>query len=154
MWHWKFFYFAFTNVTQCQLMRLFEGDIKTDILNSTYRSISKEHFDTKTIFISYFLSKVIDNLISNCLITKIRVGKICILYTKLLKTLRRIGLKHISHHLLIGLNLWTHGIYVKVCFKTYINFWEILTLLYIFAHKSKSNLPQRLPLAGVGSQII
>ena len=30
-------------------MRLFEGDIKTDILNSTYCSISKEHFDTKTI---------------------------------------------------------------------------------------------------------
>ena len=30
-------------------MRLFEGDIKTDILNSMY----KEHFDTKTIFISY-----------------------------------------------------------------------------------------------------
>ena len=40
-------------VTQRELMRLFEGDIKTDILNSTYCSISKEHFNTKTIFISY-----------------------------------------------------------------------------------------------------
>ena len=40
-----------TYVTQRELMRLFEGDIKTDILNSTYCSISKEHFDTKTIFI-------------------------------------------------------------------------------------------------------
>ena len=40
-------------VTQCELMGLFEGDIKTDISNSTYCSISKKHFDTKTIFISY-----------------------------------------------------------------------------------------------------
>ena len=40
-------------VTQGELMRLFEGDIKTDILNSTYCSISKEHFDTKMIFMSY-----------------------------------------------------------------------------------------------------
>ena len=39
-------------VTQRELMRLFKGDIKTDILNSTYCSISKEHFDTKMIFTS------------------------------------------------------------------------------------------------------
>ena len=45
-------------VTQRELMRLFEGDIKTDILNSTYYSISKEHFDTKTIFISYSYQKL------------------------------------------------------------------------------------------------
>ena len=45
-------------VTQCELMRLFEGDIKTDILNSTYCSISKEHFDTKMIFISYSYQKL------------------------------------------------------------------------------------------------
>ena len=38
-------------------LRLFEGDIKTDILNSTYCSISKEHFDTKMIFISYSYQK-------------------------------------------------------------------------------------------------
>ena len=36
-------------VTQQKIMRLFEGDIKTDILNSTHFSISKEHFDPKTI---------------------------------------------------------------------------------------------------------
>ena len=47
-----------TFVTQRELMRLFEGDIKTDILNSTYCSISKEHFDTKTIFISYSYQKL------------------------------------------------------------------------------------------------
>ena len=46
------------NVTQRELMRLFEGEIKTDILNSTYCSISKEHFDTKTIFISYSYQKL------------------------------------------------------------------------------------------------
>ena len=45
-------------VTQRELMRLFDRDIKTDILNSTYRSISKEQFDTKTIFISYSYSKL------------------------------------------------------------------------------------------------
>ena len=45
-------------VTQRELIRLFEGDIKTDILNSMYCSISKEHFDTKTIFISYFYQKL------------------------------------------------------------------------------------------------
>ena len=56
-------------MTQHKLMRLFEGDIKTDILNLTYCSIPKEHFDTKTILISYSYQKVIDNLISNCLIT-------------------------------------------------------------------------------------
>ena len=50
-------------------MRFFEGDIKTDISNSTYCSISKEHFDTKTIFNIIFLSEVKDDLISNCLIT-------------------------------------------------------------------------------------
>ena len=43
---------------QYELMRLFEGDIKTDILNSTYRSISKEHFETKMIFISYSFQKL------------------------------------------------------------------------------------------------
>ena len=47
-----------TNVTQRELMRLFEGDIKTDILNSMYCSIYKEHFDTKTIFISYSYQKL------------------------------------------------------------------------------------------------
>ena len=51
------------------LMRLFEGSIKTDILNPTYCLISKEHFGTKTIFISYSYQKLLDNLISNCLIT-------------------------------------------------------------------------------------
>ena len=56
-------------VTQRELMRLFERGIKTDISNSTYFLISKEHFDTKMIFISYSYQKVIDNLISNCLIT-------------------------------------------------------------------------------------
>ena len=45
-------------VTQRKLMRLFEGDIKTDILNSTYCSISMEHFDIKTIFISYSFQKL------------------------------------------------------------------------------------------------
>ena len=45
-------------VTQRKLMRLFEGDIKTDILNSTYCSISKEHFDTKMIFLSYSYQKL------------------------------------------------------------------------------------------------
>ena len=45
-------------VTQCELMRLFEGGIKTDIFNSKYCSISKEHFDTKTIFISYSYQKL------------------------------------------------------------------------------------------------
>ena len=49
---------CFTYVTQGELMRLFEGDIKTDILNSTYCSISKEHFDTKMIFISYSYQKL------------------------------------------------------------------------------------------------
>ena len=42
-------YYWNTIVTQRELMRVFEGDIKTDILNSTYFSISKEQFDTKTI---------------------------------------------------------------------------------------------------------
>ena len=46
------------NVTQRELMRLFEGDIKTDILNSICCSISKEHFDTKMIFISYSYQKL------------------------------------------------------------------------------------------------
>ena len=66
----KSFWYAFQNasvihciirkqhVTQRKLMRLFEGDIKTDILNSTYCSISKENFDTKMIFISYFYQKL------------------------------------------------------------------------------------------------
>ena len=45
-------------VTQRELMRLFEGDIKTDILNSTFCSMSKEHFNTKTIFISYSYQKL------------------------------------------------------------------------------------------------
>ena len=46
------------NVTQRELMRLFEGDIKTDILNSIYYSISKKHFDTKMTFISYSYQKL------------------------------------------------------------------------------------------------
>ena len=50
--YWKIY------VTQRELMRLFEGDIKTDILNSTYCSISKKHFDTKTIFITYSYEKL------------------------------------------------------------------------------------------------
>ena len=37
-------------VTQRELMRLFEGDFKSDILNSIYCSISEEHFDTKIQF--------------------------------------------------------------------------------------------------------
>ena len=40
-------------VTQHEQIRLFEGDIETDIFNSTYCSIPKEHFDTKMISISY-----------------------------------------------------------------------------------------------------
>ena len=40
-------------INMMQLMRLFKGEIKTDILNSTYCSISKERFDTKMIFIPY-----------------------------------------------------------------------------------------------------
>ena len=50
--------YVYIIVTQRELMRLFEGDIKTDILNSTYCSISKEHFDTKTVFISYSYQKL------------------------------------------------------------------------------------------------
>ena len=45
-------------VTQREVMRLLKGDIKTDILNSTYCSLSKEHFYTKTIFISYSYQKL------------------------------------------------------------------------------------------------
>ena len=45
-------------VTQRELMRLFEGVIKTDILNLTYCLISKEQFDTKTMFISYSYQKL------------------------------------------------------------------------------------------------
>ena len=45
-------------VTQHKLMRLFEGHIKTDILNTVYCSISKKHFDTKIIFISYSYQKL------------------------------------------------------------------------------------------------
>ena len=47
-------------VTQHKLMRLFEGDIniRTDILNWTFCSISKEHFDTKMIFISCSYQKL------------------------------------------------------------------------------------------------
>ena len=45
-------------VTQRKLMKLFEGEIKTDILNSTFCSISNKHFDTKTIFISYSYQKL------------------------------------------------------------------------------------------------
>ena len=56
-------------------------------------------------------------------------------------------------HLLISLSLWNHRIYVKVCYYAYFNFWEILTLIYIFAHNSKLILPQRASSAGVGSQI-
>ena len=54
---------------QREVMRHFDGDIKTDILNSTCCSIFKEHFDTKNDFDIIFLSKVTDNLISNCMIT-------------------------------------------------------------------------------------
>ena len=55
----SFIYLFLTSVfvTQRELMRLFMGDIKTDILNSTYCSISKKHFNTKTIFISYSYQK-------------------------------------------------------------------------------------------------
>ena len=49
-----FFSFIKIYVTQRKLMRLFEGEIKVDISNSTYCSISKEQFDTKTI--SYHIS--------------------------------------------------------------------------------------------------
>ena len=42
----------------------------------------------------------------------------------------------------------------KFVFKHTLNFWEILTLLYIFAHNSKLILPHRASLAGVGSHII
>ena len=45
-------------VTQRELMRLFEGDIKTNFLNSTYCLIYKEHFDTKMILISYSYQKL------------------------------------------------------------------------------------------------
>ena len=45
-------------VTQQELIRLFEGDIKTDILNSKYYSISKEHFETKIVFMSYSYQKL------------------------------------------------------------------------------------------------
>ena len=45
-------------VTQRELMRLFEGEFKTDILNSLYCLISKEHFDTKTSFLSYSYQKL------------------------------------------------------------------------------------------------
>ena len=51
--HSKWIYFIYLYVAQRELMRLFKGDIKIDILNSTYCSISKKHFDTKMIFISY-----------------------------------------------------------------------------------------------------
>ena len=44
---------AWPYVTQRELKRLFEGDIKTDILNSVYCSISKEYFDTKQF--SYYI---------------------------------------------------------------------------------------------------
>ena len=47
-----------TFVTQRELMRLFEGDIKTDSLNSTYCSVYKEHFDTKMILISHSYQKL------------------------------------------------------------------------------------------------
>ena len=75
------------------------------------------------------------------------------MYTNLLKILRTIGLKHNILSLIDKLSLWIHRIYVKVCFSVYFNFWEILTLLYIFAHNSKLILPQRASLAGVGSHM-
>ena len=57
-------------VTHHELMRLIEWDAKTDILNSTYCSISKKHACWhQNDFHIIFLSKLIDNLISNCLIT-------------------------------------------------------------------------------------
>ena len=59
----------FIYVTQCELMRLFEGDIKMDILNSTFCSISKEYFDTKMIFISYSYQK----LYSHSSVTRVTV---------------------------------------------------------------------------------
>ena len=46
-----------TFVTQHELMRLFEGDIKTDILNSTYCSISKNILTSK-LFLSYSYQKL------------------------------------------------------------------------------------------------
>ena len=86
-------------VTQRELMRLFEGNIKTDILNSTYCSISKKHFDTKIIFISHSYQKL-QIIQSQTLwslwkwITKIWAGKVIDLYTNLLKILRTVRLKH------------------------------------------------------------
>ena len=68
---WASKFYIFLTVPICDPTRANEalwGDIKTDILNSTYFSISKEHFGTKTIFISYSYQKL-DNLIWNCLIT-------------------------------------------------------------------------------------
>ena len=53
----------------------------------------------------------------------------------------------------INLSLWTHRIYVKVCFKAYFNFWEIFDLTLHICYNSKLILPQRASLAGVGSQI-
>ena len=47
-----------TYVTQREVMRLSEEHTKTDILNSTYCLICEEHFDTKTIFISYSYQKL------------------------------------------------------------------------------------------------
>ena len=45
-------------VTQRKLMRLFEGDIRTDMLNSTYCAMSKKRFDTKITYISYSYQKL------------------------------------------------------------------------------------------------
>ena len=42
----------------------------------------------------------------------------------------------------------------KFAFKHTLIFWEILPLLYIFAHNSKLILPQSASLAGIGSHII
>ena len=59
IWHADHVTFKlYSYVTQRELMRLFEGDTRTDSLNSKYCSISKEHFDTKMIFISYSYQKL------------------------------------------------------------------------------------------------
>ena len=75
------------------LMRLFEGDIKTDSLISTYCSVSKKHFYI------IFLSKVIDNLIPNCdhlgnKLSRYWQAKLLICTQYLLKMLKTTGLKH------------------------------------------------------------
>ena len=86
-------------MTQHELMRLFEGDITTDILNSTYMYVQHlRNILTPKRFSYHILSKVTDNLILTRLIIlkiyyqDIMAGKFINLYTSL--TLRTIGLKN------------------------------------------------------------